>query len=342
MPSNKSNKTLSFTNYKNILDVDYKNPTLARLFMYDVEDGFYNDDFFSINNINPNKPEDLNKFINVLDIADQLQSCFATSKIIIQRTGFEDTVLKAPDVSYKATCIVRDIEDKKIVLETAHDSEGFPIRHYQTEAIKPDFHTAKMQSITTNIEGRLTTAEVTSFSVKPGAELGTGEIKYYHKGRRNPMADVNPTYSFHLKQQIRQSIAYDNSIHQTRELISLHLVKLQREEKDGNGNIIKPLIPPVRIEKLLVTYNFEIGELELSPENYQLITNSALQVGASPKYNPTSAIMLEMQARLNGEGDNDGTKDIWEQALELVKEKIRTRNTSKTLNEKGEEIPNKK
>lgn len=341
MPANKPNKP--FTNYKNILEVDYKNPTQIRLFMYDVEDGHYSDDFFSINNINPNRPQDLIIFINVLDRADRLQSRFATSEIRIKTPGSKvDTILPAPDVRYNATCIVRDYDGKKLVKETVEGADGYPIRHYQIEDIKPGVYMAKMKSIITNLNGRPTPTEVTSFSVKPGAELGKGEIKYYHKGRFNPMADVNPTFSFHLKQQIRQAIAFDTSKHQIREFISIQLVELQKEERDGNGNIIKPLIPPIRQENIVVNYNFETGELELAPETYKLIADSASQAGASPQYNMRSAAMLEIEAYLAGMGDNAGADDVAKKAAELVRELARTGNTSKTFNEKGEEISNKK
>lgn len=339
MPPNKSNKPL--TNYKNILEVDYKNPTQARLFMYDVEDGHYSDDFFSINNINPNRPQDLIIFINVLDRADRLQSRFATSEIRIKTPGSKvDTILPAPDVRYNATCIVRDSEGKKIIKQRVTcEQDGYELRHYQTENIKPGVYMAKMKSIITNLNGRPTPTEVTSFSVKPGAELGKGEIKYYHKGRFNPMADVNPTFSFHLKQQIRQAIAFDTSKHQIREFISLQLVELQKEERDGNGNIIKPLIPPIRQENIVVNYNFETGELELAPETYKLIADSASQAGASPM---RSAAMLEIEAYLNGMGENAGTDDVAKKLRDYAKELARTGNTSKTFNEKGEEISNKK
>lgn len=331
--------TQSYTNYENILDVDMNNPTQLRLFMYDVDDCYYEDNFFSINNINPNKPQDLDKFLNVLDISDRLISRFAVAR--------PDSSLRyksprpIPNVIYKGNYIIRDENGKKKIKEITKGDDGFPVRIYETRAIVPGIVMAKMQPIEVNFNGFPERKEVTSFMV---GNRGTTEVRYTHEeqfGLNDYIGNVNPTSSFNIKKQVRYASKADISSN-IREYISIKLVDLQREERDGNGNIIKPRIDAVWKDDILVDYNQKTKRLELHPQTYQAISNYASHIGASPKFNPVNAALLEMEAYLSNLGDNAGTADIALKTKEYLKELVRTGNTSKTLNEKGEEISTKK
>ena len=318
-----------YTNYKHILEIDLKDPQI-RLFMYDVDDRFYGDDFFYIYNINPSNAVDLNHWLNVLDISDRLVSKFAVTPT--NMGGFQiprNTSMK------ELTRIIKDKEYYKVIKQEVKGNDGFPVRHYRKERVIPGLVPARMIPVRTNVPNK---NFITSFE----KQNRNGDIvsrRYVGETDRNKVVgDVNPTTSYHIKTQVRNSPTPGEKII---EFISIKLKDLQREERDGNNNIIKPMIPPIWREDIIVNYNPQKREIELDPTSYEFVRESAIYAGSSPQYNTNSAL-LEMQAYLDAMGtDNVSATDIAKKATEFVKELAKSRNSKKIINEKGEEIDNK-
>ena len=323
------------TKFSNIKEVDYKDPSTIRTFMYDVDDGFYPDSFFSIDNINPNNINGLNHFLNILDINGRLQSTFVASPFLFNNK------YELPDNPkiYKGEIIRRGKDGRKVVEENSkHPSDNKELRKYTKDKIRPGIVMGKMQPIenqSSAIDNNWKKS-VPSFMFAKDKDGNPTSIRMqtednYKRDKKISLGGINPTFDYFIKQQIRFEALHDKQS-KIIETISLKLKDLKEEERDEHGNITQPMQDAIWIHNIRVEFDPVEKDIKVSMDDFDIIKNSANYVGSSPDYNYSGIIQREMVAQIQSLGGDEITaKDILADALKLVKERVKTRNTKKVV-----------